>query len=110
MRCGVLAYNFAVTAAIAPWFDPHLSLGMRQLLSSMSFYVVHLAPWSVRQRAEREQWSAAFRNRMFLAPSAFAAITSLSAHRWRRRLVYGKFVSKEVEPTTGILAGAMSAP
>ena len=36
--------------------------------------------------------------------------TSLSAYKWQRRLVYGKLVSKKVDPTTGILAGAMAAP
>ena len=36
--------------------------------------------------------------------------TSLSAYKWQRRLVYGKLVSTKVDPTTGILAGAMAAP
>ncbi len=36
--------------------------------------------------------------------------TSLCAYKWQRRLVHGKLVSKKVDPTTGILAGAMAAP
>ena len=45
-----------------------------------AIFFLHVARWSLWQRAEREKWSAALRNQMFLAPSAFAAITSLSAH------------------------------
>ncbi len=49
-----------------------------------------LARWSLRQRADRDYLAAAFRNRMFLAPSSFAAITSVCAHMASRTFFWDR--------------------
>lgn len=82
--CGTLVFAFVVTACLAPWFDPHLSRSMRQHLSAFALYFLHVARQYVRVSAEHTGMRAAERNRRFLDPVAFRALTSCCSHMLAR--------------------------
>ena len=55
--CGCLVYNFVMTAALTPWFDPHLSAHWRHLLSAFAFYFLHLARWHTYKVANSREYA-----------------------------------------------------
>ena len=59
---GTLVYTVVTTAAIAPWYDPHLIGSMPQFLNVFAFQFLHFARWNTRLH---ELLPASIRNRMF---------------------------------------------
>lgn len=94
--CGSFMYAFAVTASFTAWYDPHLSMGMRHVLSAFSFYFWHLARQHVFIEAARKGMRPAERSRMFLAP--FKAITSCCAHMVSRTFFWDRGASGKSPP------------